>query len=538
MSEVLSGDVVTPKVTSDRAGCSNEVAVRALQDALASLPTAAELSAMPSHELLELTRVGSFAVRRLEGMGVACAGVLDRRLSCTGADPDLDDQVGFANTAELVRNVTGSTLYEARRRVNLAAEVLPRSENWGDEGWGRAPFALVAAGLDAGCLTEQGAEKIVATVSKQVLAPSEASMEMETYLVGCALGVTAMRNPVDPAEGVVAPSRGEVFEAIRAMASPGAAGPVMAMHFDELRKACTDAEVEWLDFQVTFEDRMTCEERCFTIGREREGLVPIRGKVLPEVAATLEAMVNAITSPRTTVGGVEGVSYRPAAPDLSYPATASENCARFMLENGVEHGTPTQLRHDALATILNVAASSKGLPSLGGGPLTVMVKTTQEDLQKRRSGTVTTNQGQIRISGVGVAHATCAGAVQYYATNSKGKIIELGSRQRIFTTNQRRAILARDGGCVIPGCQTPADWCEIHHVTPHALGGATHTDNGVLLCYSHHRHIEANGWKVKMEDGVPHVRAPEWRDPGESWWRIEKHKPPRVLRRPSAFPET
>ena len=86
MSEVLSGDVVTPKVTSDRAGCSNEVAVRALQDALASLPTAAELSAMPSHELLELTRVGSFAVRRLEGMGVACAGVLDRRLSCTGAE--------------------------------------------------------------------------------------------------------------------------------------------------------------------------------------------------------------------------------------------------------------------------------------------------------------------------------------------------------------------------------------------------------------------------------------------------------------------
>lgn len=517
---------------------STGATVRALQDALAILPTAAELAAMPSPDLLEITRVAAFAVRRLEGVEVACAGALDRNLSSIQVDQVLEDQVGYVNTAELVRNVTGSTLNRARQRVRLAAEVLPRPGCRGDEEWGRAPFALVAAGLDAGCLTELGAAKIVATVSKQVLAPTETSMEMETYLVGRALGMTTTRESVDSVEGAAAPSRAEVFEAIRAMASPSTAGPVMAMHFDELRKACTDAEVEWLDFKVTFEDRMTCEERCFSIGREREGLVPIRGKLLPEVAATLEAMVNAITSPRTTVGGVEGVSYRPAVPDLSDPTTAAENRARFMLENGIEHGTPTQLRHDALAAILNVAATSKGLPSLGGGPLTVMIQTTQEDMQQRRAGTVQTNQGQLRISGIGVAHATCAGSIQYYATNSKGKIIELGNRQRIFTANQRRAILARDGGCVIPGCQTPADWCEIHHVTPHAQGGATHTDNGVLLCYSHHRHIEANGWNVRMEDGVPHVRAPEWRDPSQSWWRIEKHKPPRVLRRPSAFPET
>lgn len=184
---------------------STGATVRALQDALAILPTAAELAAMPSPDLLEITRVAAFAVRRLEGVEVACAGALDRNLSSIQVDQVLEDQVGYVNTAELVRNVTGSTLNRARQRVRLAAEVLPRPGCRGDEEWGKAPFALVAAGLDAGCLTELGAAKIVATVSKQVLAPTETSMEMETYLVGRALGMTTTRESVDSVEGAAAP---------------------------------------------------------------------------------------------------------------------------------------------------------------------------------------------------------------------------------------------------------------------------------------------------------------------------------------------
>src|SRR5690606_39825152 len=77
--------------------------------------------------------------------------------------------------------------------------------------------------------------------------------------------------------------------------------------------------------------------------------------------------------------------------------------------------------------------------------------------------------------------------------------------------------IARDGGCIIPGCTIPASWCEIHHVDPAENGGPTHTDNGVLLCWAHHRSIETSGWEIRMIRGAPHIKAPPWIDPYAEW---------------------
>jgi len=60
---------------------------------------------------------------------------------------------------------------------------------------------------------------------------------------------------------------------------------------------------------------------------------------------------------------------------------------------------------------------------------------------------------------------------------------------------------------------------EIHHVFPDAAGGKTHTNNGVLLCWFHHRTIETSGWKIRMLRGVPQIKAPPWLDPGGGKWR-------------------
>jgi hypothetical protein len=72
-------------------------------------------------------------------------------------------------------------------------------------------------------------------------------------------------------------------------------------------------------------------------------------------------------------------------------------------------------------------------------------------------------------------------------------------------------------GSLIPGCQVPAIWCEIHHVTEAARGGPTHTDNGVLLCWHHHRTLDTNGWQIRINNGIPEVRAPHWREPYLRW---------------------
>ena len=123
----------------------------------------------------------------------------------------------------------------------------------------------------------------------------------------------------------------------------------------------------------------------------------------------------------------------------------------------------------------------------------------------------------VSVSFATVRHSICAGATQRVIVNENGRILGIESPTRIFTPHQRRAIAVRDGGCVIPGCTVPATWCEVHHVVDWSQGGATSTDNGVLLCWWHHRSIEVSGWQIRMIDGVPEVRAPRWIEPRPRW---------------------
>ncbi|WP_209704438.1 HNH endonuclease signature motif containing protein [Leucobacter exalbidus] len=57
----------------------------------------------------------------------------------------------------------------------------------------------------------------------------------------------------------------------------------------------------------------------------------------------------------------------------------------------------------------------------------------------------------------------------------------------------------------------------MHHVTEWANGGPTSTDNGVLVCWYHHRNLDANDWHIRMIDGLPEVLAPPWIDPQQRW---------------------
>jgi hypothetical protein len=180
--------------------------------------------------------------------------------------------------------------------------------------------------------------------------------------------------------------------------------------------------------------------------------------------------------------------------------------------------TPAQRRHDTLADILSAASRVKDAPELGGSAPAVLVAVTQSALDAGRG--VGFLDGQATpISIDTVERLIDSRGLQNVTLNEKGRVLALGSTQRCFTTSQRRAITVRDGGCVIPGCTTPAGWCEVHHVIPWRDGGETHTDNGVLLCWGHHQRIDTGPWRLSMPDGVPHVRGPghhEWTPAGKS----------------------
>jgi hypothetical protein len=101
--------------------------------------------------------------------------------------------------------------------------------------------------------------------------------------------------------------------------------------------------------------------------------------------------------------------------------------------------------------------------------------------------------------------------------------LDVGRRQRLVTGPLRRALIARDRGCVAPGCDRPPEWCEAHHLVHWANGGATSIDNTALLCGYHHTLVHQGEWTACMIDGAPHFVPPPWIDPARTPQRNTLH---------------
>ena len=250
------------------------------------------------------------------------------------------------------------------------------------------------------------------------------------------------------------------------------------------------------DGRVPIEER-AMRMRSFRLGRERDGLVSVRGALVPDVAAKFTALFTAYMSPRTA------------------PAFLGEE---ELAAHNLEHDPRMrdQQRHDILAGIIDVAARSAEAPTMGGAAPVVLVSVRQSDLDADR-GVGFIDGIDVPVSLRVVKQYTCNGGTQRVVFDDDGRIIELGSPMRCFTPQQRRAIGLRDGECSVPGCHIPAAWCEIHHVDPAENDGPTHTDNGLLLCWHHHRTLDTSGWEFRMVRGVPQVKAPRWLDNSQAW---------------------
>ncbi|MDE0546596.1 HNH endonuclease signature motif containing protein [Microbacterium sp. C7(2022)] len=254
-------------------------------------------------------------------------------------------------------------------------------------------------------------------------------------------------------------------------------------------------------------------KRGVTLGVCRDGVVPIRGGLLPEVAAQLERIFDSVLNPK-----VEGA---PAPRGPVFADSVDDGDRDEPIESVADDRTRAQKQHDALATALTILAGSGGLPTIGGAAPTLVVSVLASDLEAGR-GFAHLTECDEPLSLSAARHIACTGGVQRATVDENGRVISLLTFDRVFTHHQRKAIGLRDGGCVIPGCRIRANWCEVHHVEEHSRGGPTHIDNGVLLCWFHHRTLDTSGWKVRMNHGVPEVRGPHWWDSTMRWRPVTK----------------
>ena len=232
--------------------------------------------------------------------------------------------------------------------------------------------------------------------------------------------------------------------------------------------------------------------RGVTLGEARDGVIPIRGNLLPDVAAQFQRICDATWSPQ-----------------VRFADTGEEDADDVGI---LDDRTRPQRQHDALALALDVAARSSELPTIGGAAPTLIVSIRAEDLVSGTGWATAEGCTEPVSSNCGTPRRMRRRGSAGGARARAGAFCRLGTEERVFNRHQRRAIALRDGGCIIPGCGVPAGWCQIHHVTEHAKGGPTHTDNGVLLCWWHHRFIDTGPWRIRMNRGVPEVQAPRWFD--------------------------
>lgn len=275
-------------------------------------------------------------------------------------------------------------------------------------------------------------------------------------------------------------------------------------------------------------DEIGARTRGFTMGRQRDGAVPMRGNLLPEVAGQLSLLLDSLLNPR-----VEAPDDPTRDPIGSVRFVESDEESELM---PLDQRTRTQKMHDAFAMIVTTAARDGGFPQIGGAAPTLVVSVTADDYANSTGWATIVNSGDLIPSRV-AEQTGCAGGIQRVLFDDHGRIASLGTSARIFNALQRRAITLRDGGCVIPGCTTPASWCEIHHVREYADGGQTHTDHGVLLCWWHHRNLHLSEWRIRMNDGVPEIRGPLWWDRTRRWHRTRTTRSTHAKRARTAAPQ-
>jgi hypothetical protein len=106
---------------------------------------------------------------------------------------------------------------------------------------------------------------------------------------------------------------------------------------------------------------------------------------------------------------------------------------------------------------------------------------------------------------------------------------------RDATWRQRAVLAHRDGGCAFPGCDTPPERCQAHHLHPYEHGGPTLVDNLVLLCRYHHHTVHEGGWHLaRGGDGALHLAKPD----GTGVPMIPQGHKVRPLRPPDPPPRT
>ena len=204
-----------------------------------------------------------------------------------------------------------------------------------------------------------------------------------------------------------------------------------------------------------------------------DGMMHISGLLDPEAGAAFKRALGFFTPapPSADASLADPSQFQPIA---LRRALGLSQMARHAMAHAEGCNGEGGSRHTMLIGVgLDVLTKGVGVGAVAGGP--------------------TLNAGVLR-------RLACDADVIPAVLGADSEILDLGRRQRITNAALRAAVIARDGGCIFPGCRRPPSWSECHHRHHWLNGGKTALENLDLLCSHHHHLLHEGGWRLTVEN--------------------------------------
>lgn len=353
-----------------------------------------------------------------------------------GAD-SLAKQQGFRNTAQLIATTTGTSAGDAARLVKVGEAIAPRQNLLGEPA--PAKYPAVQAAVTSGRLGGAGAALIVEFLDRARIGTDKTLVaDVEQQLVERAVGLS----------------------------------------LDDVRRLVTRAEA------VLDADRLEAREEERRAARslsmfERDGMLHLNLITPVEEGAPIKAAIDGYVTAQFQ-----------ARKDLTDTGIADPDGA------DADQRTVTMMRADALTLFCAHTLDCDSRMPVSGA--TVIVRINAADLEAG-TGYGTIDGIDQPLSVTAIRRMAAAGGVIPCVLDSTGEILDWGREKRLFTRQQKLALVDRDGGCAM--CALPPHMTEAHHINWwNRDTGPTDLTNGILLCSTCHHRIHDNAWDIRIEN--------------------------------------
>jgi hypothetical protein len=170
-------------------------------------------------------------------------------------------------------------------------------------------------------------------------------------------------------------------------------------------------------------------------------------------------------------------------------------------EIGVRVAKPLRWGHALMEYLETRDATTGGTPKAGGVAATVVVTMTLENLLGGLRGSekaAVLDTGET-LSASEARRLACEAGIIPAVLGTNSVPLDLGRKTRFHTEPQRIALMLRDKGCAVEGCDHPPGMCHVHHPHAWAKGGTTSVDNGMLICPRHHTLAHDDRYQLKID---------------------------------------